>query len=52
MFFMDPSQMADLDFTNQDHMKQLVKDMFETTELKSILMQLLPELLYKGILDL
>lgn len=51
MFYMDFTQMADLDFSDKTQMPVYIRIMFENEELKSLLMHLLPELMYKGILD-
>lgn len=51
LFYMDHSKLADIDFTDKSKMVDMVKDMFNGPELKSILLRTLPQLMYKGVLD-
>lgn len=51
MFYMDFSQMTDIDFSDKTQMPIYIRLMFENENLKSLLMHLLPELMNKGVLD-
>lgn len=51
MYYMDYSKLADMDFTKKSEMTQIAKSMYEGEPLKGILMRILPDLMYRGILD-
>lgn len=51
MYYMDYSKLADMDFTKKSEMTQIAKSMYEGETLKGILMRILPDLMYRGILD-
>lgn len=51
MYYMDYSKFADIDFTKKSEMTQIAKSMYEGETLKGILMRILPDLMYRGILD-
>lgn len=50
-FYMDYNNMAEDDFMDPAKMPKLARIAYEHPDMKRILMRLLPELMYKGVLD-
>lgn len=44
--------MADIDFSDKTAMQDLTRKMYEAPEYKKVIMGILPELMYRGALDL
>lgn len=51
IFYVGPETMGDLDYGNPEHWEAMSRLSFEQPEYKEILKTVLPELMYKGLLD-
>lgn len=51
MYYMDISKLADMDFNDKSKIVEIAKSMFEGEDLKRLMIRILPDLMYRGALD-
>lgn len=48
---MDLSKLADMDFNDMSKIAEMAKSMFEGEDLKRLMIRILPDMMYRGALD-
>lgn len=51
MYYMDLSKLADMDFNDMSKIAEMAKSMFEGEDLKRLMIRILPDMMYRGALD-
>lgn len=51
MFYMDAENLGDIDFADLTQTPLIARMSYEEPEMKSVMLRVMPELMFKGILD-